>query len=335
MQLNKSWKIYNDDWNMDNFNLDVENKKIFMSLNEYVADVSLKVSNADSSSNCDIVKSNFQSSISFDDMKQILESTDFKKNNVSDVALLSDIIKVIGWCIEYSNDVDKYYDNYIRSLTWICNSIEYFMTELNIQKITNKQYNGLNRSSYKLCPNKSNCTYQYPDNNNTHTCKFQHFPYDNLYLDCNSILQYVNECYNDSIDNASKTSKLVKALSNRNINYNGKSDDDIHYENNPNSDPLDTNKISGNEMKRCLTTLNYVFMIMYRELDVIDRTRKMEPNYNIRRYHSYHTLFKFDNSSERNRWTDGSRHSSNIEYRNSTRGSSHSFRGRGSSRGRF
>jgi len=180
------------------------------------------------------------------------------------------------------------------------------MNELKIQKII-KQYNGLNRSSYKLCPNKSNCIYQYPDNNTHHNCKFQHFPYDNLYLDCYSILQHIKESYDDHLtQNTSKTTKLVKALSSRSINYENSSI------NTSESDTTKPTSIACNELKRCLTTLNYVFMIMYRELDVIDRNRKSEPNYNIRKYHSYHTLFKYDNE----------RSSQNIEYRNS------SYRGR-------
>ena len=221
------------------------------------------------------------------------EIINIDNQTISDITILSNIIKVIGWCIFNSGKVEQEYLNFINAIQWICNSIEYFMTELKIPKITDKQYIGLIRSSYKLCPNKSNCIYQYSDSINHNNCKYQHFPYDNLFLDCNSILQYITELNNPS-DDLSKTSKLIIALAkNKDIN--------------------------GNELKRCLTTLNFVFLIMYRELDTIDKIHKNDPNYDIRKYHSYHTLFKYDNNRieykhSKNSDSNRSNHKSFISY---------------------
>jgi len=309
METNKSWKSYNDEWNIQNYQLDQNNKLKYFSLCNISPNINNEVvaSNKDEHLQTDGKnKLQYYEIISFDTMKNILKINNFKTNNINDLVIMDYIIKIIGWCSTNTNNIDELHRNdeitvnFIEAIKWICNAIEYFMVELKIPKITNKQYNGLIRSSYKLCPNKASCIYQYPDNNIHNTCKFQHFPYDNLFLDCNSILDYISEQFNQSAP-ASKTSRLIMALSNR-----SKQTDDS--ENN-------TGKTSSNELKRCLTTLNFVFMIMFRELETIDKIRKSEPNYNIRKYHSYHTLFKYDNRVEYG--------NSNFKHKTPSRGSSY------------
>jgi len=364
MEQNKPWKLYNDEWNFQNYELDHKNKLKYAT--EFVKNDAVVCEEPKEDSNDNKYnRFQFQETISLETMRNIISVCDYKNNTSSgkiftDLIILDNIIKVIGWCSNNTHNIDdvllhskgdnltsessthRFMDNseesltidFINAIKWICSSIEYFMTELKVPKITNKQYNGLIRSSYKLCPNKANCIYQYPDNNSHNTCKFQHFPYDNLFLDCNSILQYVNESskYENKNENeneeksvntqySSNTSRLIMAINNK--------------KNNPNDSDNMYAKSSSNELKRCLTTLNYVFIIMFRELETIDRVRKSEPNYNIRKYHSYHIPFKYENRVE---YTNSNSNDRNRTSWNSNRGRGRSYSyatsggGRGSTR---
>lgn len=322
MQAPKSWKIFNDDWNSENYQLDCNNKLLYLQDNNSIDSSSstspggqVQLQSQNNSEN----SFNLNEVISTTKMLDIIKLNNFSINKIDDLTIIENIIKVIGWCIQNSNNVNKEYNNFLEAIKWTCKTIEYFITELNIPISNNKQYTGLTRSSYKLCPNKSNCVYQYPDNNIGNHCKFQHFPYDNLYNDCNSILQFFTFQFKNNED-LPKTSKLIIALN----NFNNKSfyDEDSTFDNTNNNN---TDKdFNGNELKRCLTTLNFVFMIMFRELDTINRLRKSEPNYNIRKYHSYHTLFKYANNSDGNRDRDNYKNNYGDKTRFNNRKTSHS-----------
>ena len=266
----KPWKTYNDDWNAEFYTLDCNFKKEFIENNKVEDTITSNESNVDDTVN----HKNTVNLVSFDDLNKIISITDFK--SLHDLNILDNIIKVITWCIQNFRSILSTIDNksdeqsssvkignLINGLQWILKAIDYFITELNIEKIS-KDYNGLNRSSYKLCPNKSNCIYQYPDNKTYHFCKYKHFPYDNLYLDCSSIITYINSL----VETTNSTSRFVKAF--KEIENDGSGTGS-----------------SFNELNRCLTTLNYVFLIIYRELELVNKTRKNEPNYNIRKYHNY------------------------------------------------
>jgi hypothetical protein len=270
MQMYKPWKTYNDDWNAEFYTLDCNFKKEFIENNKVEDTITSNESNVDDTVN----HKNTVNLVSFDDLNKIISITDFK--SLHDLNILDNIIKVITWCIQNFRSILSTIDNksdeqsssvkignLINGLQWILKAIDYFITELNIEKIS-KDYNGLNRSSYKLCPNKSNCIYQYPDNKTYHFCKYKHFPYDNLYLDCSSIITYINSL----VETTNSTSRFVKAF--KEIENDGSGTGS-----------------SFNELNRCLTTLNYVFLIIYRELELVNKTRKNEPNYNIRKYHNY------------------------------------------------
>lgn len=272
MDIN-SWKTYNDEWNNEIFSLDNENKiNIFNSTDEITINISSEQLE-------DKLPPNHINT-TIDDIQNIINIMNI--NELNDLEILNNIIKVLGWAITNCDVNETNYNTFTEAVNWICKCIEYFMKELCIPEITNKQNVGLVRSSYKLCPQKSNCIYQYPDNTtNNNSCKFQHYPYASLSVDCSSIVTYINSYFNSKVqENLSKTTKLIMALTKSSI-----SDKDINL----------------GELKRCLTTINFVFMIMYRELDTIDKCRKHEPNYNIRKYHCYHQPFRFTDKKNGNR----------------------------------
>jgi hypothetical protein len=277
------WKHYNDEWNNDIYQKDTNNKALVSNNNEYFIEVSTEV--------IDEVKNTQSTSISIDEINDLIDTNNVKNNN--DLVNLDNVIKVINWCTFNCTIDETNYKQFLRCITWVCGVIKYFMMELVISEISetaNKNSTELTRSSYRLCPNKSNCMYQYPDQgDHPKSCKYQHYPYANLLLDCTSIVNYINHYFvknDNSIAalNNSKTSKVVMALASYSV--------------------LDK-EFNVQELRRCLTTINFVFMIMYRELDTINKCRNCENDYNIRKYHAYHKQFNFvdnkNNSKKRNK----------------------------------
>lgn len=261
-----SWKDFKDEWNTDIIDLDNYNKSIVskqLNNNSETINVVLEEKN----------DSNVTFDIDIDTLNTIISNGEYNKFN--DVENLHNITKVINWTINNCSDLNKEnYNNFLNAIDWTYKCIHYFITELKIQEPLNKFSFGLVRSSYKLCPQKSNCIFQYPDNINIQSsCKFQHFPYANLYTDCTSVYTYVKQRY-ESNEIESKTSRLINAISNQN------------------------NEINYGELKRCLTTINFVVMIMYREVDTIIKCRACEPNFNIRNFHCYHPVYKFDDKKK-------------------------------------
>ena len=258
---NKPWKNYVDDWNSDIYNKDSENKRN--------TDVTIMVNTLELSEE-DNTTSN--SALSLDDLSILISDRNFVGK--TDLINLDHATKVINWCIGNTDINELNYQYFMSCVTWICDCIMYFITELKIPLITNKQVYGLVRSSYKLCPQKSNCIYQYPDTGcNATFCKFQHYPYANLLLDCTSIVNYITEHFDKSNSNSTntKTSKFIATIA---------------------SNSSQSEEFNTQELQRCLTTINYVFMIMYRELETIEKCRKNEANYDIRRYHAYHMIYR-------------------------------------------
>ena len=272
MYINIPWKDYSDSWNLELFNLDNSNKIKFSELINNNSDLT-KEKNHNIESEIYNDTHNFSTILSLQEMLDIINISDFKINNLSDIFILKNLIKVIGWCINNCNSSlhkDNYL-NYLDSVKWITATIKYFMNELNIKELQNKQFNcKLIRSSYKLCPQKNNCIFQYPDNiKSNNSCRYQHYPYASLYIDCSSIVQYIE--YHFSSHN-SDNSSIIKST-------------------------IDT-EFNISELKRCLTTINYVIMIMFRELDIINKYRHTEPNYDIRKYHAYYIPFKFNDNKK-------------------------------------
>lgn len=262
---NLSWKDFKDDWNIDIINLDNYNKSI-VSKNTDIIEVIL-----DNKETKDEKTDNINFEINNETLKNIISNASF--NSFTDVENLHNIAKVINWTINNCLDLNKdNYNNFLDAISWTYNCINYFITELKIPEPQNKFSYTLVRSSYKLCPQKSNCVFQYPDNINVQSCcKFQHFPYSNLYTDCTSIYAYIKQHF-ESNEGNSKSSRLINAVNNNDINY--------------------------GELKRCLTTINFVIMIMYREVDTIIKCRSCEPNFNIRNFHCYHPVYKFDDKKK-------------------------------------
>jgi hypothetical protein len=273
MEQNKPWKLYEDEWNSDIINKDNNNK---LSVSNSTEDETIITVNTEVEETKSV---NNYSNITNEQINDIIKITNFKE--YQDLVILDNIIKVLAWAINNCYVTPENYNYFVNNMKWICSAISYFINELNIKENTNKVQCGLIRSSYKLCPQGSNCIYQYPDNaNSNNCCKFQHYPYASLYIDCISIINYIHSSFESEVDtiNTSKTSKLIMALTKTSIG---------------------DKKFSLNELKRCLTTINFVFMIMYRELDIIDKCRKNESNYNIRKYHAYHAQFRFNDKNKR------------------------------------
>lgn len=253
-----TWKNSVDQWNADIFNKDTFNKDNVI--------ITVETDNLPSPNDDNTIS---VKTISIDDIDTICKNDNFK--DMSDLNNLNNIIKVIGWYTS-NFDIDKNnYATFLHNMQWVCACITYFMSELNIQPIANKDSNELIRSSYKLCSQKSNCQYQYPDvGHKSANCKSQHFPYANLLLDCNSIVNYIKYHFEQSPINPNNA-KIISGLQELNSLDNG---------------------INKQELKRCLTTINFVFIIIHRELDTVDKCRSCEPDYNIRKYHVYHQVHK-------------------------------------------
>lgn len=277
METTNSWKNYNDEWNNEIYSLDSSNKLIVVnSLDNQTITVNTELISEEK------LVVNHATIITFDDISNIIKLDNF--NSINDLIILDNIIKVLGWSINNCDINVNNYNNFTSAIKWICKCTEYFMKELNIPEIVNKTHIGLIRSSYKLCPQKSNCIYQYPDNTNNNSCKYQHYPYANLYIDCMSIINYINTYFSntDDKDELTKTNKLIIALAKNTLQ-----DKDFNI----------------GELKRCLTTINFVFMIMFRELETIDKCRNHESKYDIRRYHCYHAPFKFSDKKVSRKYT--------------------------------
>lgn len=269
MESLKSWKDYSDEWNTDVYSLDNANKLLVIDSTDNQVTISVNTDSPDEK-----IVTNNAVIISLNDVLEIIKLNNF--NSINDLVILDNIIKVLGWAINNCDVNADNYTNFVNAISWICKCVDYFTKELGIPEIINKPQFGLIRSSYKLCPQKSNCIYQYPDNiNNNSSCKYQHYPYANLSIDCMSIINYINSFfsnYSSTQEDTSKTTKLIIALTKNN---------------------LQDKEFNTSELKRCLTTINFVFMIMFRELETIDKCRKHETNYDIRKYHCYHAPFKF------------------------------------------
>ena len=156
---------------------------------------------------------------------KIISIKDYKI--LQDLDIISNILKLLNWTInncDMLNNVDNTTSHisniYYEAINWICDAFKYFIVELKIPEINNKAYIGLVRSSYKLCPQKSNCIFQYPDDaNESSSCKNQHYPYLNLYHDSISIKNYIKNCFDKSTD-GTKTSKLISAYTTQTKGYN-------------------------------------------------------------------------------------------------------------------
>jgi hypothetical protein len=272
------WKHYNDEWNSDIYQKDTINKSLVTNSDEYFIEVTTEV--------IDEVKNTQNNTLSIDEINNLIKTNDFKNNE--DLVNLDNIIKVINWCTFNSTVDESNYKQFLNCINWVCDVINHFMAELVIAEINepNKPTAELTRSSYRLCPQKSNCIYQYPDyGEQPKSCKYQHYPYANLLSDCSSIVKYITHYFvkqtnSNSVANSSKTSKVLMALA----SYSA----------------LDK-EFNTQELRRCLTTINFVFMIMYRELDTIHKCRKCEPEYNIRKYHASHKQFNFIDHKNNNK----------------------------------
>lgn len=269
--MSQSWKTLNDSWN--NAMIAIDNANILHNSN-------IALQKTKMSDNTPIENVNIDEKIEAFvdiDMEELLEilkinAEDFKVlSQIKDIDNLKNMTKLIGWLV---NNCDIDGDNpaiiekrqlFIKILEWICNCLKYFINELDISMPVLKTFTTLHRSSYKLCQQKANCMYQYPDDINSNIkCKHQHYPYANLYIDCKSIHNYIISKF-DTVNNTTKT-RFISALTNQNEEFNM------------------------NEFKRCLITINFVINVTYKELQCIIIYRSSEPNFNIRKYHKCKVL---------------------------------------------
>lgn len=302
--LFNNWKTNIDDWNRELYQIDTQNKeRLFLVLQQTV------INNVENTNEHEIGKNQLIEIITDDTLDQITNNNNF--NILSDMENLNNILKVLNWCsnnclnniecneISETNNIKL--TRFVNAINWICLILHYFVTELNMPEIKDRTFVGLTRSSYKLCPQKSNCCYQYPDDENSnYGCKNQHFPYTNLYSDALSIKTYISNKLNN--DNQTKTSKILSTYSKINFDE--------------------------SELKRCLSTLTYVILIIYRELETIVKYRSTNPNFNIRQFHKYHQVHKFNKYTVENEYKSNkhniNQHNSvifereNIPYRSST-----------------
>lgn len=284
-----NWKDEVDHWNQDIIDMDDNNKtRLYEKLkSDDVNKIHVGQGVVEQE------KTQMTDAITFENMLEIISKKTF--SGMTDLENLNNMLKVLNWCSnkdynEYvnvlpndivlgsKNDINIFYN----AINWICLTLNYFIVELKIPEIKDRVYTGLVRSSYKLCPQKSNCCYQYPDDENMVLgCKNQHYPYANLYVDALSIKMYIHNYINKNSDTL--TSKFVSAYSETKSEH-------------PSNDILHTTKVelNVNELKRCLSTLHYVILIMYRELETIVKYRSADPNFNIRKFHKYHSMHKFN-----------------------------------------
>ena len=252
---NIQWSQYIDSWNNEIFSKDMENK---LTVNIVSTDTSHEPEEE--------VKIPIKTTLTNEEIEVLMSNTNFK--NISDLTNLNNIIKSVDWCIINSEINQTNYKSVLTCMEYVCSGIMYFINELGIDKNNIRHYDGTVRSSsYKLCQQKINCKYQYPDTGEeTHGCKCQHYPYSNLYSDCHIICEHIKhkfETNNQSFENTvAKTDKIIAALSIAKSDYN-------------------------TDLQRCLKTISYVLGMIYTELETVDKCRKNESNYNIRKYHCY------------------------------------------------
>lgn len=303
-----NWKLYVDLWNEHIFNMDNDNKQLFCENNQKILDSDLLNDNVDNLDNDkDDEQTNIYNNITQEDVITIISITEFIKN--SDVDNLKNITKVLNWLINNCNIDVSSYQFFLNAIEWICNCITYFMIELKYPKTATRNFTHLVRSSYKLCPQKSNCMFQYPDDcNSKTTCKNQHFPYNSLFIDTTSIIYYIKNYFEKNIlissdVNNTRSLDFIKAITA--------------------TQKDGSNDFNNDELKRCLTTINFVFIIITRELDTIIKCRSSEPNFNIRNFHSFKEPFKYEdkntykkpyNNSNNNNNNNNSRNKYNKKY---------------------
>jgi len=263
------WNKMNDEWNGEITMIDELNKKNYMNnndmLEEIVVDTSEKYNSTQSNNKKDNkYGQNQQSQIQSEEIcNNILQNfnNDYKK--MEDLEILSNIVKILSYCVNKCvTNTDENYRRILSLLEWILGAIQYFIIELNIKCMINKNIDvyKLSRSSYKLCQSKNNCIYQYPDDiNSVKVCKNQHYPYDNLYVDCESLINYIKNYLNIIINKNNKFSNLI----------------------------INNNTLDIENIKKCLITIHYVFVSMYRELMIISDMYSKNADFNIRNYHKF------------------------------------------------
>ena len=192
MEFKWSWKYYTDDWNSEIFNLDSNNK------NEIIQNIDLLPLIQQSSSSTSKPPSPLLLPIQQPQQFQINNNytindinSIYNQNNNDDLFILKNILKLLKWLSKNNNKENIL--EFIKAITWIKNKFKIFSDKLNLHILTPRFYPLLCRSSYKLCPDKHKCINYYMHKKK---CKLQHFPYNNLYNDCISILHYLNT-FND------------------------------------------------------------------------------------------------------------------------------------------
>lgn len=245
------WALSCDLWNRELFNIDVENKDYV--LKNYVCVTRNSVENTRESKR--VV-------LEYEDMIPIITNDNF--SSMKDIDILENMTKTASWLINNHKRLgDDTSTEFLGVLKWQILAIEYFMSELRIRKNNIKISTELYRSSYKSCPQKDSCMYQYPDDIDAKAhCKFQHYPYANLHMDCMSIYNYVKLYFNDG-KNDKMADKMMKATIVRTGEYNPK------------------------ELFKSLKTVYFIIDMMYKELNSIIKYRSHNSRFNVRNYHKF------------------------------------------------
>lgn len=256
------WKLSKDNWNNELFVKDEENKKIIAETKNIVKK---NMENDD-----DAIINNIKLD-QLGDIEKIINKTDFI--NMKDIDILSQIVITSSWLTENYDITTENCNQFLKILKWQISAIQYFVTMMKLPIPNDKSYTSLIRSSYKLCNQRSDCKYHYPDDiKDRKTCNNQHYPYIQLYVDCMSVMHYIESFFTKKT-NDTKANKLVAAIVQQQKEF----------------DSVD--------LSRCLRTINYVINAVYRELENIIKYRSFEENFNIKDFHCCNEKKKYNNSN--------------------------------------
>lgn len=112
--------------------------------------------------------------------------------------------KYVKTCMDAENTCNNM-SNYMKYLYWLSDVNLYMSCKLGLQNVLHRNY-GIDiipRSSYKFCEYSHDCEFNYPSKlnkkKNTRGCYKQHFVYNYLKTDIDSVIEYLNK-NNDNIN---------------------------------------------------------------------------------------------------------------------------------------
>lgn len=223
MEFKWSWKYYNDEWNSEIFNLDSNNK------NEIILNTDTSCNNKLQSpptiaALCISPRPQLQLQepsqilpppipfVSLTSKETIIQNINdldliYNCDSTNEIVILKNILRLLRW-LNKNNSKESIQES-IKAITWIKNKFKIFSDKLNLAIMQPRLHTPLSRSSYKLCTEKHKCINYYTYKRK---CKMQHFPYNNLYVDCISILHYLTTYDNKKEYNKVEISKSINTI---------------------------------------------------------------------------------------------------------------------------